>query len=67
MNMFERVFAGFTKEYRDKHWQKCRYGLDPRTCESAYYPKGKATEFIMQNRQPLCSKDNLECDARWVE
>ena len=56
--------SGFTEEYRDRHWQKCRYGIDPRSCVSAFIPKGRS---LTDRNQAVCETDQADCDARWKE
>ena len=50
----------FTEEFRDRHWKKCRYAEDPRTCGKCYDDKETHTRRI-------CAFDGVDCDARWVE
>lgn len=35
----------FTKEYRDKHWRKCRFGCDLRNCGT----EGRDTDGFRKN------------------
>jgi len=37
--------AKYTKSYRDKHWQKCRFGCDPRDCGT----EGRDTDGVRKN------------------
>ncbi|MBA7654217.1 hypothetical protein ES703_62093 [subsurface metagenome] len=56
--------AVFTKEFRDRHFRKCRYGTDPRTCNSCYIPKGRS---LTELNQAVCERDGVDCDVRWEE
>jgi len=72
----------FTESYRDRHWRKCRYGTDPRTCNSAVLKNVicqlvTKPETVMLPNQPytsldnpylaFCERDLNPCDARWEE
>lgn len=51
--------ALYTDEYRDKHWKKCRFSDDPRTCGSLHHVwKGKEGQ--------ICGRDSKDCDAEWT-
>ena len=51
---------GFTEEYRNKYWRKCRYGKDLRDCPG-YYSLEQKGEF-----QIYCKANNKPCDAKWT-
>lgn len=73
----KKVIVGFTKEYQDAHWCKCRFGLDPRSCGRWIMQNGKMFWvdgcFATSKRDSdgelhnYCMRDDQRCDARWIE
>ena len=52
--------VGYTEEYRDKYWRKCRYGKDLRDCLE-YHSKNVNGELVI-----FCKDDDAPCDAKWI-
>ncbi len=72
-NEFELVYKVYDKTYQDKHWKRCRFHEDLRTCGTwifengqyvykvAYYSKKVNSKWVI-----FCEKDNKKCDAKWI-
>jgi hypothetical protein len=54
------IILGFTREYQDARWVKCRYGKDLRDCLE-YHSKNVNGKFVI-----FCKKDDAPCDAKWT-
>jgi len=72
----------FSEEYRNKHWRKCRFGVDPRSCGCAVLRSVVCAlvtrpDSVMLPCQPFtgpdnpylvfCKKDGNSCNASWKE
>lgn len=75
--------GNYTKSYRNKHWRKCRFGLDPRKCGGWKLKEGadgtKETDWFWHGcyatrtrdsdgeLHNYCMIDDQRCDAQWIE
>lgn len=51
---------GFTEEYRNRNWHKCRYQKDLRNCLE-YHSKNVNGKLVI-----FCKADNQPCNAKWM-
>jgi hypothetical protein len=60
---------GYTEEYKNRNWRKCRYGHDLRDCPGYYTMKHSLEtktggEWLIY--VTYCKADNKPCDAKWM-
>jgi hypothetical protein len=52
--------VGYTEEYREKNWRKCRFGKDLRACPGYFSLLEEDGKFHIH-----CKSDKKPCDAKW--